>query len=291
MCPLLAALAVTAAACDETIEPPDPIDQRFTLWGAFDPTGDVQAIRVVPIALSLGIAPPPLPDVTVRSTDVDTGAETVWRDSLVSYADGSVGRLAVAGFRPAFGSRHRLRVTPREGAELRVDVPVPPATAPVRQPSGLPPGDVRYVVDWPGAPQLNAVRLEYTVIEPGCATRTYTFPFPGQIEETADGWRLTMLLDDDSVRLRNKYPRPSPREPPPRLGLTALRVVAEVASSTWRGVPDDPVLLVQPEAFTNVENGYGFVGSAYESSLRWSPPSEEVRRTQMFYHPSMGACG
>ena len=285
---LLALLSAgsTLLGCDETIAAPPEINQAYTLWGALDPTAGVQTLRVIAIADTLSPNSALQPDVTVGSTDEATGLETAWRDTTVAYDDGSRGHLFVADMRPEYASRHRLRVTPHLGDELAVDVPVPTFVEPTIALVGLPPGDARYAIDWPGAPQINAVRLEYTILEPGCRMGIHLLPFRGDVEETETGWRMTFRLEEDSIELRNRFPRTSPLEGPPRLGLVRLRAIAEVASSTWRGLPEDRTALVQPHVFTNIENGFGFVGAAYETDLSWAPTPDEVRRTRMFFHPN-----
>ena len=60
------------------------------------------------------------------------------------------------------------------------------------------------------------------------------------------------------------------------VGLVQVTLEAEVASEDWRprGTVFDPDLLLEPEGFSNVEGGYGFVGSAYPAALTWAPEAQ-----------------
>ncbi|HEX8298797.1 MAG TPA: hypothetical protein VF594_06510, partial [Rubricoccaceae bacterium] len=90
---LAALVGAPLAGCDDAIESPGSLQGTYTLWGALNPQADVQSVRVVPVrdTISLGSAAP-LP-VTVASVDLETGAETAWRDSVVTFRDGTVGHI------------------------------------------------------------------------------------------------------------------------------------------------------------------------------------------------------
>ena len=71
----------------------------------------------------------------------------------------------------------------------------------------------------------------------------------------------------------NEYDRP--------LAVREITLIAEVASEDWRppnGV-FDPELLVEPGTLSNVTNGFGFIGSAYEVRVTWEPTFDEIART------------
>ena len=283
-------LAVAAAGCDEAIEGRPEIDQAYTLWGAFDPTLAEQAVRVVRIADTVRAGSGEALDVEVLSVNLDADETTSWRDSLVTYRDGSQGRVYRAALQPAFGSRHEVRVVPREGPPVTVYVPVPPLVEPLVTPGEGYPGDVRFRVEWPGAPQLNEIRLTYEVAIGNATVERFTLPFPGEIQETDAGWTLVLRLERDSGDLRDLIQRRPAYQtgPLPVLYLYRLRVDVDVASETWRipeVVRNDEVLRIQPEAFTNVVNGYGFVGASYAASVVWEPTADDLRRTRTFDVP------
>ena len=291
----LAAIGLAAVAgCGEAVEARPEIDQAYTLWGAFDPTLAEQAVRVVRIADTVRAGSGEALDVEVLSLDLDTGEATSWRDSLVTYRDGSQGRVYRAGLQPAFGSRHEFRVVPREGPPVTVYVPVPPLVEPRVAPGEGYPGDVRFRVAWPDAPQLNEIRLTYEVAIGSGDVERLTFPFPGEIQETDGGWTLVLRLEQDAAALREQIRRRPAYQTGllPAFTLHGLQVDVDVASSTWRipeVVRNDEVLRIQPEAFTNVENGYGFVGASYAASVAWEPSADDLRRTRTFASPIRSA--
>lgn len=278
----LVLLASSLTACDESIPPPDDIEQTYTLWGAFDPGSDRQFVRVVPITdtVSLGSREPL--GVEVRSVDLGTGEETIWRDSVVTYRGGSIGHVFTANLRPRFESRHVFRVIPPESDDVSALIPMPPLVEPILQTVGLTAAEATYPIFWPGAPQLNNPTLTYFFEDGNCNRDSLQVPFPGRSEPAEFGWQMTLRLDEDSEDLLFRVALPT--------ALTRLTLRAEVASEGWRlplAAANDPELLIQPEVLTNVENGYGFVGSAYTVSKTWSPTPDELQRSP-FEVPGFG---
>jgi hypothetical protein len=271
----LAALLLVAAAlagCDDSIDTPDSLRGTYTLWGALDPTSDVQGLRVVPVTDTIGLgSAAPLP-VTVSSVDLETGAEAAWRDSVVTFPDGSIGHVFQASFRPAYGSRHRVVVRRDEGGEVSAVVAVPRYVEPVRQAPRLS-GGVQYPILWPSAPQLNRVRLTYLLQTSGCEAPTpVTRDFPGTSGPVEFGWQTVLDLDTDSQTIQ--------AEIGPRV-LRGITITGEVASEDWRppgGVFDFDVL-AEPSALGNVSGGFGFVGAAYDVSVSFVPTQNELGTT------------
>ena len=148
-----------AVGCDASIDTPPSLRGTYTLWGTLDPTSDTQAVRVVAVTdmlLAQSLAQLP---VTVASTDLATGEETVWRDSLVPFRNGSVGHIYAARVRPGFGGRYRVAVRrDGDGGEVSATMTLPPLVVPVVQPVNLTDG-TKVTVFWPGAAQLNRVRV------------------------------------------------------------------------------------------------------------------------------------
>ena len=282
---LFSATLLALTACNSTVTPRNVLDKEYTVWGAFDPTTDLQAIRIVPILESPELRTDEPLDVTVTSTNLDTGDSIVWRDSLVAYGSTSA-RIYIADFQPAFGSHHQLDIVPASGKPLRVYVPVPPSNDPVIS-SVLDYAGSIFTIAWPGASQLNAVQLTYRVQDFDCEIDEYTYDFPGISEVSEAEARLVLDLHFTADKLRGEFPDGSPDpDGPLRLPLDGLRIEAEVASSTWQM---DPMLAADPEAlrkadvFTNVENGFGFVGSAYPDTIRWTPTEEELSLDTTFF--------
>ena len=283
-------VASSLAGCDEAIETRPEIEQTYTLWGTLDPTLPQQAVRVVRISDTVRVGSGEELDIEVTSRNLSSGEVTSWRDSLVSFRDGSQGRIYMADYQPEFGSQHEFRVTPAQSPPVTVFIPVPPVVEPHVAPGESYPGDVRYRIEWPQAPQLNEIQLTYVVRIGDGPVERLTFPFPGEAVMSDEGWTLILRLEQDAVRLRDLVRlRPQYQNSPlPTFFLYGLQIDVDVASETWRipsVVRGDEVLRIQAEAFTNVTNGYGFVGASYPASVDWQPTAEHLLRTRTFRAP------
>ncbi|HEX9951828.1 MAG TPA: hypothetical protein VGB53_08675 [Rubricoccaceae bacterium] len=272
----LTALAGAAlAGCDDAIESPDSLQGTYTLWGALNPQADVQSVRVVPVrdTISLGSAAP-LP-VTVVSVDLETGAETAWRDSVVTFRDGTVGHIFNARLQPAYGSRHRLVVRRDEGGEVSAVVAVPALVQVIRQ-TVQTSGGLRYPILLPDAPQLNRVRVTYKLTNRAGSPVEVTRPIAGVVEPVEFGWQilLDVALDDEAIQAQADG---EPRD----FALREIVITGEVASEDWRppgGVFDIDVL-ADPQSLSNVRGGFGFVGAAYPFEVTIRPTPCEIART------------
>jgi len=287
LAPLALAALALLAGCDDEVPVPEDIAAYFTLWGALDPTTDQQAIRVVPIVpVSSEGGPGASPDVeaTVTSTDLQTGETVTWRDSVVTFSNGTTGHVFVAGFRPAYDRFYRVEVVRDDGATTTATLQTPPSVQPARQPTQYPLGDVLMAVYWPGAPQLNDIEVVYTLEDGDCEVFDYVVPFAGDAEPFEFGWVTTIHLPAESQRVLGLLGnRPH--------AVRRMEVRAEVASEDWRppGGVFDPEVLVEPGTFTNVERGFGLVGGAYPAELSWEPESVALLRTA-FETPGFGSC-
>lgn len=279
---VLVALAVALVGCEEGLLEPPEIDARYTLWGAFDPAADRQAVRVVPVTDTVGLgSADPLP-ATVTSLNLETGTETVWEDSVVVFQNGSIGHIYRADLQPEYGSRHVFRVTDDEG-ETSALVSVPPLVQPIRQPPVVGSG-VLYPVLWIDAPQLNRARVTFLVEGSGCslyeASRTLT---PNRVRPVEFGWQAVVPFDELAADLLRESLDRNPTRPGEirKLSVREMTLSVEVASEDWRppGGVFDPEVLVEPGTLSNVTRGFGFVGASYPVEVTWSPTPDELRRT------------
>lgn len=284
---LLAALLALAllGGCDEAVDPILGTERVFTVYGYLDPTAARQAVRVYAIEGQLDPDTEPRPlDGAVRSVALATGAETVWRDSTVFFPDSTYGHVFHAAYTPAYGTDHRITVTRSDGRAAEVTVRTPPDVTPeILAPELLPVPILR--VGYPGAPRLNEVVARYTVDgvtvggEPFGQPGTYTFRHDGRLERTADGWTVRVPLLEDAQAIWLRYwgdGRPFGAT----LALREVTVEALVSSANWASPVGayDPELLVEPGVFSNVENGFGFVGGGYRRGVTWLPDAEVLAR-------------
>ena len=243
------AVLLVLAGCDNAIETPSSLN-TYTLWGALDPTSDVQSVRVIRVADTLvARTAAPLP-VTVASVDLSTGTETPWRDSVVTFRDQSIGHVYHAAFRPDYGGRYRIIVRRDAGSDVTAETTVPPAVTPMILPTDINLG-VRAPILWSGAPQLSRLNVTYFVqkydrgnrpgIEPAqavCVLDTISFrldPDPGQVGSDwrthVDYVRSRQILEDaleGLLPLSAPLPPGETRPPHYRIGLRKVRVSANV---------------------------------------------------------------
>jgi hypothetical protein len=280
--PLFAAvLLATAAGCAEDVATPPPSGAAFTLWGALDPASDAQALRVIAVTTVIENEPGPL-DATVTSTDLRNGAVTTWRDSLVTFGNGTTGHVFIADIDIDYNGVYRVDAVRSDGATSTALVTVPPLVEAFSELDEG--GSPEEAALWPGVPQLNAPEVTALIQDAGCVVNTVSVPFTdienAEAEPIEFGWRTQFSL----ARFRDELPAFLANGAVLRLTLDA-----EVASVEWRfPVEDfDPEILIEPGAFTNVEGGFGFVGAAYPASLTWVP---DPRATSRAGFQNVGFC-
>ena len=110
----LAALAFLGA-CSDSVDPTLGTEQAFSLYGYLDPSADRQALRVAPIVGTIVADTARTLAATVTSEELGTGRTVAWRDSFVTYRDGSTGHVFVADYTPTPGATVEVRVAETTG--------------------------------------------------------------------------------------------------------------------------------------------------------------------------------
>ncbi len=113
--PLLLLALGLLSACEESVDPFLETDRYFTLFGYLDTDLDTQYVRVIPLRRLVETPPPGPLDATVVSTDLVTGERVVWRDSVVTFANGRTGNVFYGVFNPHLGHRYKLEVADAQG--------------------------------------------------------------------------------------------------------------------------------------------------------------------------------
>lgn len=282
---LAAACIQVLAGCEESVDPVLGTDQRFTVYGFINPLADTQAVRVFPIEGRLEVSTAEPLDAVVYSESDGTSGLVTWQDSIVTYRDETVGHVFYAVFRPEFDTEHRFVIESRDGTLTTATVVTPPRTDPELGEIISAPGNVLVPVEWNHAPRILETRLVYHLRsrlsgDSRIFDKTVTLP-AGQIFEGPGGELLVVVRP--AVDIGPLYNILALRPGVDELSLEWIDIQAFVAGGAWDPPTGgfDPELLVQPGTFTNVVNGFGFLGAGYYDSFEYVP-SDEVRQNAGF---------
>jgi hypothetical protein len=262
------------AGCDSTeIDPFIDSEQYFSMYGALEMEFTKQYLRVVPIDTIIGSQDDVI-DATVLATDLGTGEVWVWRDSVFTFDDGKVGHVFIGSFRIKAGHTYRVEIIRSDGATTWAETTVP--TEPVAE---MGEADVIGGLNFPRGTQKIFWRGQRA--EPQRVEVVYRFwglidePFVDLLipyetassnPDTSEGWEITVNYGQDAQTLGEQI-----LGRPLRLAGTAMRII--VMADGWEppGGVWDPEVLSQPGIFSNVNNGFGFLGSSGRFSIEWIP--------------------
>ena len=247
------------AACDNSFEPiSETGTDAFAVYGVLDTEADTQFVRVSPLrnrlALDAAAAQP-----TVTSTELATGRQVVWQDSLVQLDDGTTGLLFYMTRPVAPGEAYRLDVQGSGPEVTSAFTQVPPST-------GIVLGSVRrdfnrnfiQKVTLPGLRRSPSTTVLYRVRPPGASEPVLLhLPLFSAAEPVPDGLELTVQLelDRETILQRLGLPRTDSSVVLLDVGLEVERLSEEWAT---------------PEMPRNIENGFGFFGAIARYVETWT---------------------
>lgn len=258
---LAVVIAVVIGGCETSFEPFVEGEQYFTVMGYLDSAADTQFVRVVPVRRVLDRSQPVPIDAAVVTTDLTTGEQVAWRDSLFQFRDSTYGHVFWAAFRPEPEHRYRIEVQRSDGATTTAETTLPPLADTAGVHSVLNRGPFFQPLIWPGVTNVIDVDVRYIVqVTAGPPTELfirYVDDDRGSLR--AEGWWAEFHLAEDKKTLNDLYVIPGD-DPIP---LYSLSMRIAVPSADWQppGGLWDPNVLVQPGTFSNVMNGLGFWGS------------------------------
>ena len=275
---ILASIAASLlSGCDTTeVDPFFSSDRYFSIYGAFDMDFSVQYLRVIPIDTLVGAIDDSL-DATVTTTDLTTGQKWVWRDSVLTFRDDSIGHVFSAPFRVQQGRTYRTEVVRSDGATTWAETTIPAhpraemgeRSVLTSENTAFPLGSQK--VFWRGLteePHRVDVfyRFRQTHVEPFIDFKV-EYDTESSLEDTSEGWEITVNYSADRGYLYDNFVQNNPW----RLAGVLMRVL--VVSDDWAppGGVWDLEVLAQPGTFSNVHNGFGFVGSSGRFSVEWIP--------------------
>lgn len=266
------------SACEESIPAIDMSEQNkyFSLYGYLLTGADTSSVRVIPYREMLERPGPGPIDAKVVSEHAASGRKVVWQDSLVSYQDGSFGHVfwtSAVDVTP--NSRYTLHVERSDGKAVHavVNVPPKPRNLYVEVPHyNLAAGylqDVEWTTQSP-APFVADVSYMVQTILPSSGIFPVTIPYDERIEQISDGWSITIHLEEDRGVVSKEIADRIEVTPDTRVLLRGMRLYLVVPHEEWDPPGGyDPFVISQPKAFSNVENGYGFVGGVADTVLHW----------------------
>lgn len=262
---LLAAFISTG--CEEAVDPVLETDEAFSLYGFLDPSADLQAIRVYTIDGTLQDGGTEPMDAEIRSINRRTGEEVVWRDSVITYYNRTVGHVFYARFQPDFDTPYTLTATGSDGRQTKVDIRTPQDGDARVDKIVSAPSQVLIDLNWSNVPRIIQAKVSYFVRVPfpdGTDTTTVRVDIRSpQVQENSDtSWRVSIIPSADIGFIFSALQRQPGRDP---VFLEKIEVQAFVTSEDWESPVGsfDPELLVQPGTFSNVQDGFGFVGGGY----------------------------
>ncbi len=264
---LLAVLLLVGTGCEEAVDPVLDTPEVFSLYGYLDPSSQRQAVRVFSIdGILENTRAEPL-DAVVRTLNRRSGEEVIWRDSILTYDDRSIGHVFYADFMADHGTTYALSATRSDGQATTVEVYTPPDGVVEVDTIFSARSSVIVNLTWSNVPRVIQAEASYFVRVPfpdGSDTTTVRVDIQsGRVEQNSNGtWRVSIIPSADIAAVFSAL-QIRPGETP--VFLDNIEVRAFVTSDDWVSAVGvfDPELLVQPGTFSNVQNGFGFVGGGY----------------------------
>ncbi|HET6569270.1 MAG TPA: hypothetical protein VFG50_14980 [Rhodothermales bacterium] len=292
---MLGVLALLLTGCEEDVTVSLGTDRAYSLYGYMNPIADTQWIRVYPITGQLHPTSPEPLDAHFTSTDVQANEVRVWRDSTLHFPDSTYEHVFWSPFRAEYDHTYRIEVKRSDGATSSVEVATPSLVYPVAQRPVID-YTVRLPVTVDGAvPRLFNIAAEYLLLLGRNPDGTRRFSrcnvsYDDQIQDKGDHWLVNVNLKRDFQHLADSLHKRGEYSPEFGMYITLLTFRVDVVNEEWAplGGSFDPEKLIQPGTFTNVKNGFGFVGAGYQRRIpllthdEFDPLEQEAERAAGF---------
>ena len=266
------------SACEENVDPFIDEARYFTLYGALDMNADSQFVRVTPIRQVVDFDEGDPIDATVTTFDLTDGSTLVWKDSLFTFDDGSQGHIFIAPLRIQPGHTYRMEVERSDGIITSAETTVPQrpraVVGTVNDTGGL---FLTQTVHWLGVADdpFNVETFYRFQTAPGSPFTDVPVEYPtdNQAADLSNGWQFVVDLSGDKEKVVEVVPQPD------RLTFLGIGMGITVLDDQFDppGGRFDPEVLVQPGVFSNVENGFGFVGAMGRFTTEWILEDDVVR--------------
>lgn len=284
-------LLVLLTSCEEDVARPAPHAYPYSMWGVLTPLADTQFVRVFPIETRLAPGEPEPLDAAFTSTDLITGDQHAWRDSVIVDSTGT-GHVFYASFQPEWGHRYRLEIERHDGASSWVEVDIPERMRLVLGETDTTDNVVLSASLLGEAQHLLRSEVEIYVsyvvgfTPPPTSLPIYEYfryviPYRDRLRRAGNGWELSIDLERNFSPIFAEVSRDE--DFISSEGITLLLVTFRVLVTNEEWMPPggefDENILIQPGAMENVENGFGFVAGGYRLSRSWTLPFDVVEKT------------
>jgi len=272
---LLLAVCLFGLACEDSVNPFIEEDRFYTLYGFLDTATDTQFVRVIPLRLDLNPVTDSSFNGVVTSTALEATRPVVWRDSLVHFDDGTVGHVFYSPMNVFPGWTYHVEIRRKDGATTGASTTIPVAQDVVVGKPGLVGSRLFQRVTWQNVdfpPFRVEVWYRFANFPPSLPFKQVVITYPGEKigDQSDEGWRVSVDLNEDRNEVLRQLGTALPM-----LGM-GMRIT--ISDEKWRppnGV-FDPELLVQPGVFSNVEGGFGFLGSVNQFTVEWLLPEKTM---------------
>lgn len=279
------------AGCEEDPNPFLGEDQPFTVYGFFNPKSNRQLVRVIPVANVIDEVGIGADQATVRSIHVESGEVRVWQDSLVTFSDESTGVVFFSDFTPEHEQAYRLEVTRNDGATSSVEVTVPRDIT-IRRELNSNPLVPEFILEGelPNFVQV-AVKYRTSALQPQKPVVLEPVQFPvnvsykGLEEREGDGWKYRIDYREDLSQIREAFEAACLTTE--YIAVRSIQLEFFVGDNAWvpPGGEFDPELLVQPQLFSNIENGFGYFGAGYVVDFNVLPTTPTLQTVGFIFDP------
>ena len=278
------------AGCTESVDTRLRIDRPFSLYGLINPQADTHGVRIFEIQSNILLVRPDPIDAQVTTTLLGTGEVQTWRDSVIQLDDGDYRHVFWSVFSAKGDETYQLRVTRSDGETATATTTIPgEIELEVLEPDTLLPGEAIMPIFVHGdPPSMPRVEVEYVVV--GFAQggvdpifKSIVFNYRGRPKEQPGGALIEVDLIDDFLAIRKEFDEDQSVSTE-FIDLRDIFLRVHVADANWESPIGvfDPDFLVEPGSFSNVENGFGFFGSAYVDSIGFRPPLTLIRRAGFY---------
>jgi len=193
----------------------------------------------------------------------------------VKLEDGRFGHVFRAAFVVRKGREYELVVERSDGAKSIARTTVPNLKDWEVAPAEITHDTTSQTITWMGVGTPEDISISYCA-KPVGALRcpSIVVPYGRRGRRTEEGWEVEIQLSKDLLFVRQQLGVGEGL----LLELSTMDMLFTALDENWilPEEPFDPEEFAQPDALTNVENGFGFWGSISRSGASWIPDAEAL---------------